>query len=435
MMGRRTVLLLPAGIVLAAILACVAALLVVVSREAEAAFPGDNGDIVYVKNTDGEGNFDLFAKSPGDDNSEEVQLTFSGSVDDPSYTADGERIIYTAFDPLGGGDFEVYAIPATGGSPQQLTHNDAFDEFSPSLSPDGDTLVFWSSPGSGGPATIYTVPVSGGTPKPIVSGLVPEWSPDGERILFCSGGQDSGVYTVPASGGNPNFVANGCEPEWSPGGERIAYIDFNADTGFLTIYTIPVSGGTPQPVYESETSISDLAYSPDGHYIAFWDGGGNEEINIVPVGGGDAEQFTDTRFGAFSPDWQPLPGPPEKPLRVSSVTPAHRATGVARDTNLSATFSEEVDPATINDEMFRLLKVNPDGTKTPIADVVVSCDDPCRTATLNPYGESSTLLGRFARYKAIVRQGVRDPAGNQLDQNPRLRGAQKKVWYFKTGST
>ncbi len=48
------------------------------------------------------------------------------------------------------------------------------------------------------------------------------------------------------------------------------------------------------------------------------------------------------------------------------------------------------------------------------------------SATLNPYGTTSTLLAANTSYKVVVSTGAKDLAGNAL--------AQQKVAYFKTGS-
>ena len=57
--------------------------------------------------------------------------------------------------------------------------------------------------------------------------------------------------------------------------------------------------------------------------------------------------------------------------RVICTVPKAGATGVAPSTNLTATFSEEMDPAYITNSTFKLFKVNPDGTQTQITNVTV----------------------------------------------------------------
>ena len=113
---------------------------------------------------------------------------------------------------------------------------------------------------------------------------------------------------------------------------------------------------------------------------------------------------------------------------VSSLTPAHQAVAQPRNTNVSASFSEELLPETISSSTFNLYVYNKKRKRwVRITDVQVSCNSPCDTATLNPYpSDDARLLAANKRYKAIITTGVKDLVGNPL--------AQSKVWTFTTGS-
>ena len=119
--------------------------------------------------------------------------------------------------------------------------------------------------------------------------------------------------------------------------------------------------------------------------------------------------------------------------KVTSTVPASDATGVKRNTNLTATFSGKMNPTTLTKSTFQLFKVNADGSTTQITNVTVSKSTDGLKATLNPFGTSTTLLAKSTRYKAVVTAGAKDVAGTPLDQNPTTTGNQEKVWYFKTG--
>ena len=115
--------------------------------------------------------------------------------------------------------------------------------------------------------------------------------------------------------------------------------------------------------------------------------------------------------------------------RVSAATPT--GTGIGRGTNVSATFSEKMDPATITKSTFKLFKVTSGGT-TQVTNVTVTSSPGGLRATLNPFGTSTTLLAAGTRYKAVVTTGAEDLAGNRLDQNPSTAGDQQKTWTFTT---
>ena len=112
------------------------------------------------------------------------------------------------------------------------------------------------------------------------------------------------------------------------------------------------------------------------------------------------------------------------PPKVTTTTPANRATSVGRGTNLAATFSEKMSASTINATTFKLFKVNADGTQTRITDVVVGLSSDGLTAKLNPFGAKTTLLARNTKYKGVITMGAKDLANNSL--------AQQKSWTFTT---
>jgi len=129
-----------------------------------------------------------------------------------------------------------------------------------------------------------------------------------------------------------------------------------------------------------------------------------------------------------------LPPPHTTPPRVTSTVPTHNATGVAPSANLTATFSEKMDPASITNSTFKLFKVNSDGTQTQITNVSVSKSTDGLKATLNPFGSSTTThLARGTKYKGVITTGARDVAGNPLDQNTTTSGLQQKAWQFTVG--
>jgi Bacterial Ig-like domain len=111
---------------------------------------------------------------------------------------------------------------------------------------------------------------------------------------------------------------------------------------------------------------------------------------------------------------------------VKSTTPSG-VKRVARGTDLTASFSEKMEPSSVDATTFKLFKVNSDGTQTQITDVVVSLNsDDGLKATLNPFGEKTTLLARSTKYKGVMTTGTKDLAGNSL--------AQQKSWTFTTKS-
>ena len=102
---------------------------------------------------------------------------------------------------------------------------------------------------------------------------------------------------------------------------------------------------------------------------------------------------------------------------VSSVSPASGATNVARNTSVTAEFSEKMDPATLTTSTVTLVK---NGTTTPIS-ATVSYDDSTKIVTLKP----SSNLAAKTKYTVKLSGGVKDLAGNALAPY---------TWSFTTGS-
>jgi Bacterial Ig-like domain len=107
---------------------------------------------------------------------------------------------------------------------------------------------------------------------------------------------------------------------------------------------------------------------------------------------------------------------------VSSTSPANYATNVARTTSVTATFSEEMDPATLTTSTVTLVR---SGTTTPIS-ATVSYDEASRKVTLKP----AASLASYTGYRVTVKggsSGAKDKAGNPL--------AADTVWSFWTGAS
>src|SRR6185369_6076866 len=100
---------------------------------------------------------------------------------------------------------------------------------------------------------------------------------------------------------------------------------------------------------------------------------------------------------------------------VSSTIPADTATGVAINQNLTVTFSEAMDPATISATTFTVMQ-----GATPVPGVVTYVGT---VATFNP----TTDLAANTVVTATITTDAKDLAGNALAAN--------KTWSFTTGAT
>jgi Tol biopolymer transport system component len=291
---------------LAAVGLLVAMMLVVIeARPAGATFPGPNGKIAYT----GTGlNPGIYTINPGGGGKTKVAVG-----ETPSYSPDGKRIAYSAFD---GNDYEIYTINAGGGGKTRVTDNNVSD-YGPSYSPDGKQIAYTGSdiPSTG--SEIYTINVGGGGKSKVTEGGDPSYSPDGERIAYAGfDGNDYEIYTINVGGGGDPFQVTDNDredvyPDYSPDGRRIAHSSYDGYDS--EIYTINVGGGTPFQVTNNIKDDEEPSYSPNGRKIAYegfkglGDGDGEDfdhEIYTINVGGGGKSQVTNTTNSfAGSPSW------------------------------------------------------------------------------------------------------------------------------------
>ena len=103
---------------------------------------------------------------------------------------------------------------------------------------------------------------------------------------------------------------------------------------------------------------------------------------------------------------------------VKSNNPSADETDVALTTNVTATFSEDMNGDTIKGKTFKLFKK---GSTTKLG-ATVKYDASTDTATLDP----TNSLESGVTYKAVVTTGAKDVAGNPLEQSHK--------WFFTTSN-
>lgn len=135
----------------------------------------------------------------------------------------------------------------------------------------------------------------------------PNWSPDGQRILF---NQNGNLFTISSTGGEPVAIdlhgLTKCNNDkgFSPDGKQIAFSS-SANGKGSQIFTVPSAGGDPALIVP-ETPSYFHAYSPDGKYLAFVaQRNGHFNLYRVPPAGGQQEQLTSKPAYDDGPDYSP----------------------------------------------------------------------------------------------------------------------------------
>jgi Tol biopolymer transport system component len=154
-------------------------------------------------------------------------------------------------------------------------------------------------------------------------------SPDGAMLVISDSTEhgSSTVYTLPISGGTPVRVTEKAPSYWhgwSPDGRTLAYVGKRGDT--FQVYTCPVGGGVEFQVTRDFDHCDGPDYTPDGRWIWF-NGEKNGAVDLwrVRPDGSDVERMTnDERV-----NWFPHPSPDGRHVLYLAYEPG--VTGHPRD--------------------------------------------------------------------------------------------------------
>jgi uncharacterized repeat protein (TIGR03803 family) len=220
----------------------------------------------------------------------------SGGCPKGSLTLIGSTLYGTAYAGGASNDGTVFGIPVGGGTPTALGSFNGSNGVAPcgslTLSADGSTL-YGTAEGGGasGYGTVFSIPVGGGTPTALGSfnGKGNGAYPGGGLTLIGStlygtteeagGGGYGTVFSIPVSGGTPTALGsfNSSDGAYPCGGLTLSadgstfygtacYRGANLDGA---VFSIPVGGGTPTALTSFNGSdgvcpMGDLALSADG---------------------------------------------------------------------------------------------------------------------------------------------------------------------------
>jgi Tol biopolymer transport system component len=229
-----------------------------------------------------------------------LALASDARVFDPALSDDGRMLCYVVEAEHGTTDIVVRRV--TGGSPIQVTHNDAH-ETGPRFSPDGELIAFGRREPGADTAEVRVVPAFGGHPVSVTQNAdAPVWSPDGKSLAFLRwAGGSADLVIASTNGSDPRVLLRPDsalpflgDVAWSPDGGEIAVV---RGSGGIAgeIWLIPAAGGQPRRAMSDSPEVFSHSpvYTADGlGLIHSSNRGGATNIWFHPRRGGEPVRLT-----------------------------------------------------------------------------------------------------------------------------------------------
>lgn len=243
----------------------------------------------------------------------------------PSFAKDG-TLLLTRKD----GDSSIDILDADGSNRREVFPARGGSAFSPSWSPDSQTIVF----GYGGflqgrrqPAKLMLVRRDGSNVTELTDGVpnagFPSFAPDGRHVVYRVWGSDAqGLRILDLSDKSVKVLTTDYDnlPSWSPDGERIVFTRRHSGFNF-DIFTIRPDGGDLRQLTTSPANDAHAVWTDDGRRIMWNSGmyGWREEaalydqtfqpygqIFMMNADGSDKRQLTDSLWEDAMPRFVPI---------------------------------------------------------------------------------------------------------------------------------
>lgn len=254
------------------------------------------------------------------------------NVSEPALSPDGTRLAFRGWGGIpekhreNSLDHPYYGCSAQPQAERRLGHTalDAtdytgagiyYEDSHPDWSPDGQRLLFDSSREGDGITRIILIGADGLYEEQLrIAGQQPSWAPDNERFVYrgCDQtGNRCGLWlakAIPVQSWDVGLNLIGpllaeseaAHPDWSPVGEQIVYQ--SPINGSWDLFIINADGSNKRQL-TGDSGLEGLpVWSPDGQWVAYLsNANGNWGIWLIPAIGGEPQLLFSFDGGSFTP--------------------------------------------------------------------------------------------------------------------------------------
>jgi Tol biopolymer transport system component len=276
-------------------------------------FAGESAWIAYQTDRGGEGTW-LIHPDGTDDH--QIARDFEGSLILPDWSPDGQRLVLSSRETGGAEPLYVYDLETEEFTQLFDCKELCLGDDEPAYSPDGERVAFIRALGPikndlPSDCGLWIGEIASGKIEQITSNkacdreYLPRWSRGGDRLAYHrlrtggDGSPQTAVFVIDSDRSDEVQLTDwdvvGGAPDWSPDGESIVFgthpLNEFGCCEISDLFLLSSEGGDPEPLteYNSETQrATQPRYAPDGKRLVFTlETGSSRELWILPLDSGE----------------------------------------------------------------------------------------------------------------------------------------------------